>query len=133
LDFAGNYRNEYWGTTGLDPAPSPLFAVTAGQQRAVGTNRVAGKDCDPAVLQPGANLAGTDLRTKFLAGCVLNNANLSGALLNDTNLVGADLSGVTFSGANFTNATITGATLTNATRLAAATGVLSPATDGGGE
>lgn len=131
LDLSTSYRGEYWGTTSLTtPGQSPTFELSAEEAVDVGTNIVAGKDCDPAVLFPGANLAAADLHDKALAGCWLPNTNLTGANLLGANLTGANLSGANVAAANLTGATIRGAVLTEATGLPTTVGLTTTAVNG---
>lgn len=94
------------------------FTVGAGAATPVGTADLAGADCNPTVMYPGAGLAGTDLADADLRGCDLTGADLTGADLRRADLTAADLTGVAATSARFsTNPTGFGA-LTPPTDLA---------------
>jgi uncharacterized protein YjbI with pentapeptide repeats len=117
------YRTQYLGATAANPqgtvfGPSnPISALERFE--------LTGRDCDPAVFQPGMDLRTTDLSGKILINCDLRDVDLTGVVLpatvnvNHVDLSGAELAGADLSGAHlgamgFEGTNATGADLSGA-------------------
>jgi uncharacterized protein YjbI with pentapeptide repeats/5-hydroxyisourate hydrolase-like protein (transthyretin family) len=92
-DTSGRMRSVAWGSTTSVIASGTTFTPAAASDLAVGSLAVVGRDCDPAIFTPGANLAGANLSTRVLDNCNFHNDDLTG-----TNLAGAELTGASSGG-----------------------------------
>ncbi len=102
-DQSGTYRNQMWGSDTFSTASGTPIATSTGTDTPLGPEYLTGRDCDPTVYTPGADLSGQNLSGKKLTNCDLTGVDLTGA----------DLTGTDLSGATVTNAVLTDANLTN--------------------